>query len=167
MTPPEVEYREIELTRNQVAMVSPEDYKWLSRHKWCASWSRLSNSYYAVRGLTVDGKRTTTSMHREILGLKHGDKRKGDHINHVTLDCRRSNLRIASNFQNSYNSRNKKSNSCGYKGVFFDKRKGKWCARIRVDGVRKFLGYFATELLAYAAYCRAAVQFHGEFSCLG
>lgn len=39
-----------------------------------------------------------------------------------------------------------------YKGVSLHKRTGKWTARITVNGERKFLGYFSTEIEAHRAY---------------
>lgn len=44
-----------------------------------------------------------------------------------------------------------KNNTSGYKGVHFDKRVGKWCARIQINGIRNSLGYFDDPFEAHIA----------------
>lgn len=89
--------KRIPLTQGQFAIVDNKNYKWLLQYKWCAIWCEKTKSFYAVRGSNrVNGKQYTISMAREILGLKKGDNRQADHINHRTLDNREINLRIVS-----------------------------------------------------------------------
>jgi len=89
-----------------------------------------------------------------------------DHINRNKLDNRRENLRVATNSQNTANASRSKSNTSGYKGVTWDKNRGKWIAQIKVDGKHKHLGRYETSKEAYTAYCNAAVEYFGEFACL-
>lgn len=70
------------------------------------------------------------------------------------------NLREANRSQNNCNKKNRKDNTSGYKGVYQDKRRSKWMARIN----GKFLGYFNTSQGAHAAYCAAAQKYHGQFA---
>ena len=52
----------------------------------------------------------------------------------------------------------------GVRGVRQDKRwRGKWQARITVDGATKSLGAYETKEEAAAAYAEAAAKYHGEF----
>jgi len=44
--------------------------------------------------------------------------------------------------------------------------RGKWIARVRINGKVLYLGVFATDESAYQAYCAAAIEFHGEFARL-
>lgn len=165
MTPPNPEYREIHLTLGQVAIVDAEDYAWLILYKWNAYYDRDTKSYYAVTSLQdkTTGRRYTQGMHRTIMGLQYGDGRMVDHIaGGSTLDNRRSNLRIADASQNQFNSRMRKDNSSGYKGVA---RYGSlWRAQIRHAGKNRYLGTFATPEAAYAAYCEEARKYRGEFA---
>lgn len=63
------------------------------------------------------------------------------------------NLRWASRAVQSRNTRVlRTNNTSGYRGVTFNKRAGKWTARIRVNYNRKNLGYFDTALEAGQAY---------------
>lgn len=159
----EKEYRTIHLTKNKIAIVDANDYEWLSKWKWQASWNQSSQSYYAVHSMKVAGKTIKVSMHRLILGLNPGDIRNGDHRNHDTLDNRRNNLRIATFSQNKQNSLRRKDNNSGFKGVSWDSEKRKWRVRIAVDGRPIRLGRFASLELAHAAYCDAAKKYHREF----
>jgi hypothetical protein len=106
-------------------------------------------------------------MHREILGLKFGDRRRGDHIETGdTLNNQRYNLRIATPAQNAYNSRRRRDNKTGYKGVSYIKASGLYLASIRLNGKTIHLGFHGSALAAYGAYCRAAPIHHGEFARL-
>lgn len=127
------------------AIVDEGDYAWLSDYKW----RHLSNGY-AVR-YTRDNK--TVLMHRQIMGLKHGDRRQVDHINRDRLDCRRSNLRLAprGGLDNQQNLSIGSRNTSGYRGVKWDKRRGKWYAAAQIARVSHFIGYFATAEEAGAA----------------
>ena len=102
-------------------------------------------------------------MHRMILGLGYGDERKADHENHDTLDNRRSNLRVATTSQNGSNSRVRKDNTSGFKGVGY--RGGRFLAYIRVNGKRSYLGTYGTAVEAALAYDAAAREHFGEYAC--
>lgn len=155
-------YREIPLTHGQSTIVDSADYEWLNQYKWYAWRSRPTGEFYATRVIYVDGKQYRFSMQRFILGLKHGDKRVGDHKNRNPLDNRRANLRIATRQQNTANSKVSRNSTTGIKGV--TREAGKWRAMIGVGGKRISLGCYETQEEAHAAYCRAAVEHFGEFA---
>lgn len=163
--PLEEEYREIKLTQGQVTLVDADLYEWLMQWKWYARWCPDSRTFYATRNSirTATGHRHPIQMAREILGLTYGDKRIGDHREStMTLDNRRSNLRIATAEESARNRRAQRSNKSGLKGIYF--KEGKWAAQIRIGGVAKHLGYFGSKEESYLAYCKAAVEHHGEFA---
>jgi hypothetical protein len=87
-----------------------------------------------------------------------------DHINCNKKDNRFSNLREATQMQNSGNMRATKRNKYGLKGVTFHHRVGKYFAQINALGERKYLGYFDTPEAAHDAYVEAAKKYHGEFA---
>jgi len=157
----------IPLTQDQFALVDDADYEWLSQWKWTAAWNRGTRTFYAIR-YSAGGRigRKRIFMHRQILGLEFGDKRKGDHRFGNTLDNRREFLRIATDSQNTTNSRLSKRNTSGVKGVRWNKREESWCSSISVNRVRRFLGYFPTKQQAVDAYRTAAMELHGEFTRL-
>jgi HNH endonuclease len=88
-----------------------------------------------------------------------------DHKNHNRSSCRIADLREATPRQNKANSKARKHNRSGLKGV--SKRYHRWRAAIRFNGKSVFLGSFATPEAAHAAYCYVAKRLHGEFFCNG
>ena len=159
----EPEMIEIPLTQGQVALIDDEDYDLVSQHKWCASWNKRTKSYYAVtKIIKPDGKQTTLRMHRLIMNAKKGEQ--VDHINHNTIDNQKENLRLCTGSQNSHNQGKRSNNTSGYKGVCRHKASGKWQAQISLSGKKIYLGNFATKEEAYEAYCKAALELHGEFA---
>ncbi|MHB1641783.1 MAG: AP2 domain-containing protein [Acidithiobacillus sp.] len=154
---------EIPLTQGQVALIDDEDFELVSRHKWYARWSPDTKSFYALTKIrNPDGKRTTLLMHRLVMSAQPGQQ--VDHIHHLTLDNRKSELRLCTGSQNQHNQGVNSKNTSGYKGVYWQKRNQKWRSCIKVNGKRISLGLFLTPELAHAAYCRAALELHGDFA---
>ena len=156
--------RMIALTQGQFTIVDEEDYEILSRWKWQAVWARGTQSYYAQRSSPrdVNGKQEIIPMHRQLLGLTKGNRLKGDHINHDTLDNRRINLRAVTAQQNAQNRKRYRDNRSGFKGVA--KNYGQWVACITVDGKTTVLGRFATPEAASECYKKAAQERFGEYA---
>jgi hypothetical protein len=85
-----------------------------------------------------------------------------DHIDGNPSNNRLNNLREASQSQNMQNlsRKPKKSNTSGFIGVSWSKRKNSWVAAIRINGKQTNLGKFPTAELAHAAYCEAKAKHH-------
>jgi hypothetical protein len=158
-------FRRIPLTRGKYAIVDPEDYARLAKHKWHLATSPTSS--YAARWIRLQSakKRKRIWMHREIIYIPPG--LLCDHINRNGLDNRSANLRPATVSQNLYNSpkRNAKTRS-KYKGLEWDKIQRKWKARIHVNHRKIYLGSFANEADAAKAYDKAAREYHRAFAVL-
>lgn len=103
--------------------------------------------------------------HRVAWAITYGEwpEEHIDHINLNGMDNRLENLREASRSENLRNIRIFSSNKSGHKGVSWDKKQGKWTARISTGKVYKFLGYFLRLEDAARAYQVAAKKHHGEF----
>jgi hypothetical protein len=98
--------KQIPLTQGQFAIVDNEDYVRVNCYNWHARWCPETKSFYAVRNLVVNEKRTTQQMHRLILYLESKDKRQVDHVNHDTLDNRRENIHAVTCRSNHHNRKN-------------------------------------------------------------
>lgn len=157
--------RTLELSQGYVVVVDAEDHQWLSAFKWCAQVVRGGRLVYAMRSDYTNGKQRTVLMHREILWAMPGEQ--ADHVNGDTLDNRRSNLRIATVSENQHNmGSHREVGTSILKGVSWDSRRGKWLARISLDGKKRHLGYFEREGHAAHAYDAAARELFGEYACL-
>lgn len=151
----------IPLTQGQVALIDDADYDELIKTRWCAQWSPGTQSYYAIRTERLpNGKRRAVPMHRQVMGVQDSERAvQVDHVNHDTLDNRRTNLRIVTCRQNLQNLKAKSKRSSEYTGVSWHARSRKWQAAIQLDGKNKHLGYFADEEDAAIAYI---VAYHNE-----
>lgn len=160
--------RTIRLTTGQTALVDDEDFDRVSQWKWHYQPQQYGDKGYAVRSPkpsdTAHPRRLV--MHRYIINAP--DDARVDHINGNTLDNRRSNLRLATNAQNKYNSRKYTRGgypaSSQYKGVSWNQQKGRWQSRIAVNKHLIWLGSFSDEVAAALAYDQAARELHGEFA---
>lgn len=137
------------------AIVDVGDFEAVSQFKWSLCHG------YAQRGMMVNGRMTWVAMHREIIGGK--PNMVIDHINHNTIDNRRSNLRLCTNSQNQFNRGVPINNTSGYKGVYFNKKDKRWGAYMSLNKKMKMLGYFGTKEEAAIAYREHARKVQGDF----
>ena len=162
----ESEMLEISLTQKQMALIDDEDFVYISPYKWHVNRSHNKNVFYAASTIRRrDGKQTLLLMHRLIMNAKIGEI--VDHINHDTLNNQKSNLRICTNSENRKNSNTRCDSVSGIKGIYWDKRRNKWQSHIKINGKHKHLGFFERQEDAYAVYCEAVKNLHGEFACFG
>jgi hypothetical protein len=86
-----------------------------------------------------------------------------DHINGIPTDNRWSNLRRATQVEQTRNSATRRDNANGLKGVWFNRPCRAFQADIHVDGRRIYLGRFSTADEAHAAYIEAAKRHFGAY----
>jgi hypothetical protein len=147
--------------------VDAADWEKVRGHRWSARKDRHSKDrhrFYAISGVRrANDKRASLRMHRILLP----DVKEVDHENGNGLNNRRINLRPATRSQNNANSC-KRSNglTSQFKGVCLPKDRKKFLATIAVNGNRKYLGTFTSELDAARAYDAAAFWHFGEFARL-
>jgi len=111
--------------------------------------------------------RSLFKAHRLIYIMHYGnidglmvDHKKG-------LSNKIENLRACTQAQNSQNSKMKKSNTSGFKGVNWKIKQKVWEARITVGGKRKCLGYFDDAEVANQVLKIERLKHHGEYACHG
>jgi len=156
----------IPLTQGKFAKVDSADYDDLMQYKWCCPKGSRGRIGYAKRTVTIaNGKRKDIFMHRYLMGDPIG--LQIDHINHDTLDNRRSNLRFATASQNAWNRRG--FGKTGVKGVTCRIYKGKrkitarFVANITLNNLQINIGSFKTLAEAECAYNAKATELFGEF----
>lgn len=152
---PKGDVKPILLTDGVYAYVSACDYEEISKFNW-----RLVGGGYAGR---KEGNKTIL-MHRQIMKPPKG--KVVDHVHGNRLDNSRDNLRVCSRRENSHNKVKHRNSISRFKGVYYDKRRGRWFAAIYFDRRRHLLGYFDDEVEAARVYDRAAVEQFGEFARL-
>ena len=149
----------IPLDKGKFAIFDEADAELVLNGKaWSANQAR-TRTWYATR--KEGTPRATISMHVLIAGHK-----SVDHANRNGLDNRRTNLRAATLSQNNANRAPFRSNTSGYKGVYWGRSERKWIASIKVNNRKKRLGGFDDPVEAARVYNRAALEAWGEFAWL-
>ncbi len=146
---PQGAVKQIPLGEGLYAYVDAADFDWLNQWPW-----HLHNGYAARR---CQGK--TIYLHREIMHPPAG--KVVDHANHNKLDDTRANLKVCTQRENLCNSAKRRGTASRFRGLYFYKRIGKWCARIKFEGKPIYLGSFAEEIEAARAHDRGAVAYFG------
>lgn len=122
------------------AIVDDEDYNVLSKFKWCRK--QCKNLIYA-HGAYIAGSQKHTLMHKMILWTPKGYCI--DHIDGNGLNNRRSNLRIVTQKQNSWNHKKNSNNTSGFLNVFWRKNRNKWSALAQKDGKVYYNGLYVKK----------------------
>lgn len=86
-----------------------------------------------------------------------------DHIDNDRTNNKLSNLRYATRFENSCNSKINKRNKSGYKGVTFIQRDCVWRAHIRYKHNYYHIGSYDSKEEAVKARKKKANELYGEF----
>jgi len=125
----------------------------------------LGDKFWYLQNTGYVNNKKGIPLHRLIMNCPKG--KYIDHINGNKLDNRKANLRICTNAENLRNRAMTKKNKSGYKGVHWSNRYKKWVASIGKNYKVFVLGQYNTPEEAYAAYCKAAMELHGEFANTG
>jgi|SRR6478736_1317017 len=152
--------KEIQLTRNQVAIVDDDIFEYLNQWKWRAMPAR--KQHYAAR--VIYPSKQNLLMHRFIMDVIDKPDIFVDHRDRNPLNNQKSNLRLCNRKQNTYNQAPKPGCTSKYKGVCL--YKGKWRSSMKHDGITINIGDFESEIDAALAYNAKALELQGEFAYL-
>ncbi|WP_291734659.1 HNH endonuclease [Clostridium sp.] len=103
------------------------------------TWHYAKNKDSKYIQTRIKGK--MIKLHRYIMNINNSNL-VVDHINRNPLDNRKSNLRICSYKENSFNKSIRVDNTSGIPGVSFHKTNKKWRAKIKYNNLTIHLGYF-------------------------
>lgn len=155
---------EITLTSGEIALIDQSDLALVSSFTWYPH--RMKGiTRYAQTNIQdrAKGDQRVRQMHRLILDLQPGQGTV-DHIDGNGLNNQRSNLRLASQLHNNWNTRKRKGYSSQYRGVHRDQNRWEVC--IYANRCRYRIGRFVSEVEAAMAYDRKARELFGEFARL-
>jgi hypothetical protein len=118
----------------------------------------------------IDGR--TYTVHRLVYLYHFGEfPIMIDHINRDKVDNRLTNLRVATFSQNACNTKKRKDNTSGTKGVTYCNTRKAWLVKVTKDSKvvvsKTFKGSFDNETIkqeAIAWVSLARQQYHGEFT---
>ena len=128
----------------------------------CRHWYKKADQNYILNDTKENGKLVSrVRLHRFLMGLDNDDARIVDHINRNPMDCRKSNMRIATQAQNCLNKSARSNNTTGYIGVH--KSSGKFQAAIWIAGKDIRLIRCEDRVLCAQMYNHAARLLYGEF----
>lgn len=147
----------IEIVRKDGAiletLIDLEDLELVNSYSsWYAQYSANRNRIYACHSNLSRGTRQNIKLHRVVMKVLES-KLPIDHIYHNTLDNRKSQLRIVTDQENSFN-------TTKTKGYSWDRSCKKWQARIYVANRLIYLGHFRREEDARNAYLEAKAKYH-------
>lgn len=156
---------EVPLTRGFVAIIDDEDAETVLALSWRVTLSQRQSTPYAITSTPRgEGPRRTLFLHRFIIAPP--PELLVDHKDGNGLNCRRSNLRVATPTENAANCR-RPVGAAGFRGVVKPSpRNPRWSAQIQCRGKYHFLGAFDAPEEAARAYDDAALRLFGEFSVL-
>jgi hypothetical protein len=157
------------IAAGRVALVSDHRYELVMQYRWNVwEYQRRGrhDGPYAVasvwnRSLSSGQQQSKIRMHNLIMGCPGVDHIDGDGLNNQD-----TNLRIATQAQNSCNQRPQGGRTSAFKGVSWDRQRQRWYAHITVNGKMRNLGRHRSEIDAAAAYDAAARAAWGEFAHL-
>lgn len=153
----------IELSDGHLVLVDDDDFEYLNQFNWFPKFEKNTNSYYAYRNDGVEPNRNSIYMHREIIGTPKG--MICDHINHITLDNRKENLRNVSIGQNNMNRRLNRNSPFGERCIH---KNGRYFAvHIKQNGKLVVNKTFKTLNMAIEYRNQELPKYRGEFAYQG
>lgn len=126
----------------------------------CVAGSFDKDNYIRIRLNKKDYR-----AHRLAWLYMYGEFPNGklDHANRITNDNRISNLRLATNEQNSFNSKLRTDNTTGIKNVYWNKVRNKWQVSLSINKKLETIGYFDDIEFADLVATEARNKYHGNF----
>lgn len=143
--------------KGEEILIDTEDLEKVKHLTW-----NLNKEGYARSEYGTKTKRIRHLMHRFIMNPPK-DKLI-DHINRNASDNRKTNLRICTHIENNKNTKVRKDNKSGLKGVCYDTREKKWRAKITKNKKTIELGHFKNKENAIQTRLEAEKIYFDKYS---
>ena len=146
-----------------------DDESWNTKHaNKAAGYFHIDNRGYQSYKLTIRYKDKKHDMRcgRIVMFLSNGyltNDKVANHTNNNALDNSPGNIKEATMSESCQNSKLRRNNTSGIKGVSWDKKKNKWEAKLYVNYKKVHIGYFLSLEEAKEAISQARKKLHGEF----
>lgn len=118
--------------RKNITQISKNKIELVKKYRW----SLCSNGYVIDVGKKIYLHRLLTNAPNDM---------DVDHKNHNTLDNKDCNLKVCAHQKNMTNMKLSIVNTSGVTGVWFDKKNNKWCAEIKRNNKKIWLGRYKTK----------------------
>jgi hypothetical protein len=132
-----------------------EDYDKIKDYCWYEH--EPVKGYHTVMAYDKTNKKVVKLWY--VLGYKGCD-----HVDRNPMNCRKGNLREATQQENMRNISLQKNNASGITGVSIHKQTGKWRARVMIDYKEIGLGLFENKDDAIKARLQAEAKYYGAFA---
>lgn len=141
--------------------------------RWRIKDARNNKEYYAqtlkyIKCVNGRSKYESIYLHVFIMNSNYKNDELVNHINHNTLDNRKSNLEIINSKQNNrYRKGKNPNNKSGYRNVSWNKNRNKWVVQLMVENKNTVLGVF-DDVHEAGEFADEMRKIHyGEFAGLG
>jgi hypothetical protein len=152
----------LELSDGGMAQIDEEDFTVVKGFDWYLTKHHHGKTPYVYCRADKSKGIKAQALHRLIMKAERGQL--VDHVNRDGTDCRKQNLRICSQQQNSANHGRISSGASGFIGV--RKRGAGWQAYLVHKRDTTIIGVFPTAEMAARMRDICAKRFWGEFATL-
>jgi len=137
------------------AIIDNEDYEKVKDHKW----------HLTTRGyVECNNRKQRIKLCNLVFGSVIPRGYEIDHKKHNLLDNRKHKLRLSTHKQNSQNRKLSKANTTGMVGVSFNKKRNKYLAQLKTNGVKVLFKRFKNKVDAMKERDRVALKYYGKFA---
>jgi hypothetical protein len=140
--------------------------KYANNHAGCIHTDAKTGYQRWVITICYNGKKLSLLCSRIVFLLNKGYLTKDkciDHEDSNPLNNNPDNLRESTIGQNARNSKLRKNNTSGHKGVHWHKASGKWYVAIKLNGKTHYFGTYINKEDAIKVAIAARKKLHGDF----
>lgn len=157
-------WRFLTLRNGEKVKIDSADFEKANQHKWYMIQQKNSGKRQAVTNLKTKNGYKQVTLGKFLMNPPQG-KMVYPRRSREILDYRRQNLIVCTMRERQIMLPKRKSNcSSPFKGVAWEKSRGKWRAHIDIKGQTRTIGYFDDEIAAALAYNKKARELYGDIA---